>query len=540
MANIAIPDEDRPLRQLQARVTSFASDPLHSAAYLSNLVSYLAGEFRSGKRTTQYKPSTSAGCKFLYSYAIIKSSLQGPKAYTDVADFSQAPRCEDGELVFMTGYPSHEWLNAVVARYGVDYRFLQSHLDFLPSGERNWYTNSALPSRSQHSLRLMIPSIVFVGTEGRGVTVESLHEARNACAAQLQQKAKGFYGGTTIQPGQSIVRQVNIHTGDALVLEQSISIVVKGEKHRPKSRWLLHALHSGGYWLTRSAVIIWSDAGTDVDAVPVPQVASFTGVSDLLRFCPVFFETDLNEPSKSDQGGDTGPTVQPLSLLPSRYGETLEMSPTPISPFAILQEVFRFQAAAAAQYMMMLRNHTMDIVARTHATGKRQPSMDDILYFDYTKATLDRWLAHFRTLIEQLERGPFIPGLGSVTGESSIISDTIIRDLKHLESEVIVIVGLCESGKSTVISSFSVFQARESAAESKLVTQLTKATNRITFVFLPISFVTSVFGMNFKQFGQGPLSISLWVAVILPLLMVCVLFNECTETLVRWYHACLP
>jgi hypothetical protein len=83
--------------------------------------------------------------------------------------------------------------------------------------------------------------------------------------------------------------------------------------------------------------------------------------------------------------------------------------------------------------------------------------MDDVLYFDYMRVTLGRWLSHFRTLIEQLEQGPFIPKLGSVTGDSRIISNTIIRDLKHLGSEAIVITGLCESCKSTVISSFSVF-----------------------------------------------------------------------------------
>ena len=77
-----------------------------------------------------------------------------------------------------------------------------------------------------------------------------------------------------------------------------------------------------------------------------------------------------------------------------------------------------------------------------------------------------------------------------------------------------------------VLSSFSIVESKRAAQEAKLVTALTKATNRVTFIFLPISFVTSVFGMNFKQFGQGPLSIWLWVEVGLPLLIICVVIVE--------------
>ncbi|PYI14645.1 hypothetical protein BO99DRAFT_406498 [Aspergillus violaceofuscus CBS 115571] len=54
------------------------------------------------------------------------------------------------------------------------------------------------------------------------------------------------------------------------------------------------------------------------------------------------------------------------------------------------------------------------------------------------------------------------------------------------------------------MGNFSIAESKRTAEESRLVGELTKLTNRLTFIFLPISFVTSVFGMNFKQFGQGP------------------------------------
>ena len=62
--------------------------------------------------------------------------------------------------------------------------------------------------------------------------------------------------------------------------------------------------------------------------------------------------------------------------------------------------------------------------------------------------------------------------------------------------------------------------------EASLVTRLTKATNRVTFIFLPISFVTSVFGMNFKQLGQGTLPIWIWAVITVPLLIASIVTVE--------------
>ena len=124
-------------------------------------------------------------------------------------------------------------------RFGVDLRFVHSHLDFVPDAQRNWYTSPGLPSRRHHVFRLRIPSIVFVGVEGRRLSAEELHAARNSCARQLLYRAKAFLSGSTLSCGQSIVRQVNIHRGDAIVLEQEVSLTIVGEGQLKKCE-LIH------------------------------------------------------------------------------------------------------------------------------------------------------------------------------------------------------------------------------------------------------------------------------------------------------------
>tara|TARA_R110002003_G_scaffold2123_6_gene24089 strand:- start:16481 stop:17254 length:774 start_codon:yes stop_codon:yes gene_type:complete len=229
-------------------------------------------------------------------------------------------------------------------------------------------------------------------------------------------------------------------------------------------------------------------------------------------------------------------TRQPLAVLPSRYGETVQGKVNCEQPLSVLQELFHFQTAAASQYLNMLRDLTLELHTRTHPTGDSPPTMEDLLHFEYTKGILVRWAAHFRALLLSFDDCSFgRMDCGSQGTNSRTEAFTIIqRDLEFLRNEAEVQIGLCESGKSTIMSSFSVFDSRRAAEESKLVTRLTKATNRITLIFFPVSLVTSIFGMNFKQFGQGPLSITLWVMVTIPLLCLCIIVSECGGKL--WRH----
>ncbi|KAH7072575.1 hypothetical protein FB567DRAFT_206111 [Paraphoma chrysanthemicola] len=456
---------------LSQRVRSFPADPLHSNAYLGNLLAYL----------TQF----------------LKTEV-----------------CNTSEVVFLTGFPSPEWIDAVVTRFSVDLRFLQSHLDFVPNAQRNWYTSPSLPSRNRHLFRLRVPSIVFGGIEGTELRAEELHAARKSCAKQLLQKAKAFHSGAATNCGQSIVRRINIHRGDAIILEQEVSVIVLGSGESRK-------------------FIIWSDAGEDAgSSLSLPDTPYFQTTFRNVEHCPIFFEKQLRKQELASVDPNEKSTElrtrQPLGVLPLRYGETMEQNKSRNSSLWVLQELFQFQAAAANQYLNMLREITLDLHARTALTGDSMPTMEALLHVEYTKEILVSWMAHFRTLLKCLNKC----SLG--TNDPKDLSDTVEGDFEYLLNEAQSQIDLCEMAKSTNMSSFSVFNSRQASEESKLVTKLTKATNRITLIFLPISLVTSIFGMNFRQFGQGPLSISVWAMVTVPLLCLCILISEWGGAL--WYR----
>ena len=178
---------------------------------------------------------------FVYEYALFPDADPKLKIFNDADNYKQTISNEDynadcNELVFVVGRPSPEWLSAVGARYKLDHRFLYQHLNFLPTGQRDWFTTPTLPSRSHTALRFCIPSMLFVG-EHRYVNVDDLQKARGDCERQLLVLFRSFQEGTSTEAGRSIVRRMNIHSGDNLVIEQELTscLLKRGERWTGKT-----------------------------------------------------------------------------------------------------------------------------------------------------------------------------------------------------------------------------------------------------------------------------------------------------------------
>lgn len=277
---------------------------------------------------------------------------------------------------------------------------------------------------------------------------------------------------------------------------------------------------------------MWIDSGQDNDSdfLPVPATDHFKGAIDRLDFCPVFFEKDLSEkPGASQpQAGIHNPRLkQPLSSLPANYGNTIDWTKAALDPLFAVQELFTFHAASELQYLNMLEQFVSDHISQAEST-QAETDIGSMLHFDYARSILVRHDAHVQSLLSSLNKG--LKGWKKPASEAQPhdedLQAILQTDLGYLSTRIQNVISLCEAGRSTVKSKASIEETKRSSEQAVLVTELTKATNRLTFIFLPISFVTSAFGMNVKQFGQGPLSIWLWVAITLPLLAACIVLVE--------------
>lgn len=270
--------------------------------------------------------------------------------------------------------------------------------------------------------------------------------------------------------------------------------------------------------------------------IPVPPTKAFTPVASDVDFYPVFFDNQHTQTCESgDATGDDNPPLmtQPLALLNKRYGATIDWSACPTdSPLAILQELFVFKAAAALQYLNMLDHVLQKVGGLSEFPSFDHTKLETTVQYDYIKSSLSRLEQHCSEVVAFLQNPP-TPWKADNGGVHT--NSETITDFSYLISRTKSLIKVCEDEKATLMSNNAVQAAKRSAMEASLVTRLTKATNRVTFIFLPISFVTSVFGMNFKQLGQGSLPIWIWAVITIPLLIASIVIVERGHWIkIRW------
>ena len=292
-------------------------------------------------------------------------------------------------------------------------------------------------------------------------------------------------------------------------------------------------------------MLVWTDSGQDKDFsfVPTPDTDRFKGADDRFEFCPVFFERDLCETPRpvQPQINTQNPRLrQALAALPGGYGHTLDWTKAALEPIFAIQELFAFYAASELQYLNMLEKFITDEI-RQAESQQAEVLMKPILHFDYAKSILIRHGSHVQDVLGSLDMclKSWKQQTSQIHPCNEELRSTLRADLNYLSTRVQNTITLCEAGRSTILSNASIEEAKRSNEQAVLVTSLTKATNRLTFIFLPISFLTSVFGMNFRQLGQGTLSIWLWVAIALPLLAGCIILVESGNQLKTHLRRCI-
>ena len=201
--------------------------------------------------------------------------------------------------------------------------------------------------------------------------------------------------------------------------------------------------------------------------------------------------------------------------------------PPPTSPLSILEELFNFQAASALQFLNTLERILFELSNSCDFPSYEHTKLEMTVQYDYIKTSLSRFEQHCSDIITFLETPPTKWKQPNTPHPDQ--HTATLTDFTYLISRTKALLKTCQDGKATLMSNDSVQKAKRSAKEAELVTQLTKTTTRLGYIFLPISFVTSAFGMNFSELGQGPLSIWIWAVIIVPMLIICVLIVERDE-----------
>ncbi|KAF2673380.1 hypothetical protein BT63DRAFT_154624 [Microthyrium microscopicum] len=448
------------------------------------------------------------------------------------------PQNECGQLLFLCGYPSAHWANLVGSKYRVEPEIFRRQLTFGTITDH--YDLPALPSASQNILRLP------VNTLGRpNPTTKNRVEGKKALLRHFQS-----LGAKPDLIGESIVRKYSFHDDRHYSIEQDITISV---------------MKRGKGWLA----IILLDAGRSLaDGPPGPWFeASHNPFGDMFyptiqtesRMC--FLNLDASDLQSHDRSGPDA-YLQSMSLLPTKlYGRFLDPDIMKADAFYSLHELFAFSACAENQFLNFMRSNLEADIAHWNQHG----DPDYVAHnFAYHRGILREHIQHYRIVIDWIKRrggtrwrsvrdrlhdnsdplrressAMSIPTTSQGSGskdsfylkqvsQAEQAANSLLHDYESL-------IAKAEANLSTHWESIKDIRTTASLKEMQKAALQAESTTRLTvlaFLFLPLSFSTSFFGMNFRELGTR-LSIWVWVAATGPLFVAATLL--CYWSQIRLY-----
>lgn len=94
---------------------------------------------------------------------------------------------------------------------------------------------------------------------------------------------------------------------------------------------------------------------------------------------------------------------------------------------------------------------------------------------------------------------------------------------RYLLSRAAVLKCQCERGADLVLEQAHLDLAQQTFKHSKDVGRLTWLGTWVAVLYVPLSFVTSVFGMDFAEFGSVDKPLWIWAIISVPVLLMSIL-----------------
>ena len=308
-----------------------------------------------------------------------------------------------------------------------------------------------------------------------------------------------------------------MHDEWTYTLEQKISIYLK----RRGKGWIAIA------WLDCGRDLAEGPRGSWLDTAGTPhyfQTASrFEPIIQHLPKASLKFQNTRTTAAVADN--DTS-ISQNLRLLPIEYGLSIEQpNLASTDAFYALSELLGLSLASESQFLNMIRTQIDKIVDPTSAqmqeplNGLRRMKNltdDHVQYLQITlqtvrNLTVPDWP---KLQAKALDTGPFsLLSEGDRNVNSSRRSaEQTVSGCEHLSRLAEYLSRQCIEGTNIIMNCSMLEESRKSIRVNEYLARLSV----LAFLFLPLTFTTEIFGMNFREFGQGHLRIWIFFAILIP------------------------
>jgi hypothetical protein len=329
----------------------------------------------------------------------------------------------------------------------------------------------------------------------------------------------------TPAPGSPFLRSYS-YLGDAeFMIEQDISITVESDGEGWTGQ--CPAKPSPPLLIKPCVAILWSDVGSR-DLTHSPnfhwflshlKASSKSGIHWLtfLPTGPLAIDSELHHPLPSLARGPIDPhlardssLVQSAVHLPREFHLLIDHAIAAIDPLYALSPVFRFAAGSSNQALHRITRR-YEIIASTLWDAKF--SVEYMHQLILHKHILDDHACRHEEVLRYLRSPGLMRWAKDLSLEQTEVADrakeAVVQDFEYLVKRYRE---HSEHHQSAIAILTSATALAESRKQISLAVQVTKLTV-LASVFLPLSFCTGLFGMNFVEL-EG-LSIWIWAVVTL-------------------------
>ncbi|KAK3718565.1 hypothetical protein LTR37_005069 [Vermiconidia calcicola] len=483
-----------------------AADPLYTGEHLKDVAEYVNLPLKRQPRATSYFSPPVSPFAHLYN---IDAGLGKLKQFTNAFDFEDA--CErhphgvwhNAGLLFLTGHATPEWLNAVGGEFHIDPLHLVELLGYRATVRPSTFAFPSIPSASGTIIYLAIPTIGHVEPRKPRVSSTHMQKLRRQCTESLRQTARTLE--SVVAPGAAVLKRFYLHDFNTFTIEQDITVSI---------------VHNGSRW----TVLISCDCSGDGEC-PDPPLHDIEGYER-----SQFMLTPVVQLKRGRQTSDNAEIFrrttlirpQSLAMLPGNYGQMLDCQLAAQDPFYALYELMNFAASAEAQWVNLMEQHLNEQVELAGHDQYDAPSLAD---FQHVSEILESRIARLKRLLSILDNRnnldwPQCDNADLQIGANESIAE-LERDFNYLLNQLLLLLKKSERGKDVVMGNTNTVIAQRALLHNQTLGRLTSMGTWVAMLYVPLSFLTTIFGMNFREFNSGHLSIWIWATASTAVLLIC-------------------
>ncbi|GLA12455.1 hypothetical protein AnigIFM62618_008400 [Aspergillus niger] len=435
-------------------------------------------------------------------------------------DFSAAtpvPASGSGQIVFIRGFISPSWVSAIGSKYNIEPEFFKRHMDFLSMCiDRHSYSFPSLVSSSNNIIRLCVSTILHRDDFGG----QDLQSQRSYQRSELGSYRLQQLGSNRVRCGDSLVREYSTVCPRFSVIEQWISLYIT----KTDREW---------------AVIAWMDHGRPLEESPPgpwsSHLKSKATALPILQYHPkMAFRTTSNR--LDPDANVTAEVQQSTTILPLQYDSLIALVDlarrAPQDPLSMCIPLFAHAAFSEVQFLNLMESRIQKQV-NSIVDGLSTDALGTLQYFSnilnrHAQQLKDSTRALFKLterssqgldgtrMEKQIAKnaGPLgldigscrqISGTGMVknvrssSADGTFTTEGLLEDYEQLYARCMELSNLCTQGISLAMNKATIDESRRAIEQSERVKKLTL----LATLFIPLSFSSSLLGMNIDLLGQN-------------------------------------